>query len=611
MDKRSTFRTFKTYKTPAAAEIGSKKRRPWRLLTLIGSVCVIVIIFQIWIVEEYITGPPFTLQHVQANESWSHLIFHATGDTQIKNAKQTDNGTKELFGSPANRNKNKNTSLPSKQPNIVFILADDYGYHDIGYHGKQYGGLIKTPVMDRLAAEGVILENYYVQPICTPTRVQLMSGRYQIHTGLQHFIIEHAQPNCLPTDEITMPQKLKEAGYSTHMVGKWHAGFHKAACLPHRRGFDTFFGLWLGGGDHYKHETHCGPCGCPGTGYDLHENDCIADSSWKGKYSTTIFTDRAIKIIQNQPTDMPLFLYVAYQAVHDPMQAPKEYVNMYSNITHDVRKTYSAMVTYMDYSIGRIVDVLKTTGNWENTVLIFSSDNGGDTVHGINWPLRGKKKTLWEGGLRANGFVNSPLIPSSARGRVSHDLIHVTDWFPTFVDGLAGGKLNGTKPLDGYNIWETIRDMKPSPRTEILHNIDPMLSTSTLSEVAGDSNLFNSKVNAAIRVGDWKLITNEPTPGIWSVPPELSGKLTESAADKTHHPIWLFNIKEDPLETQNLSQTYPDKVNELLRRLQAYNVTSVPVVYPKCDQSASPSRHGNLWVPWGEPKWRDFVKRRT
>ncbi|XP_072044306.1 arylsulfatase B-like isoform X2 [Amphiura filiformis] len=560
----------------------------------------------------------------------SLLIWNRDHGNSRKHARKkygVPNDIREVVGSPelANRHRNETikwftdssvqkpakTSKSAKQPNIVFILADDYGYHDIGYHGKQYGGLIKTPVMDRLAAEGVILENYYVQPICTPTRVQLMSGRYQIHTGLQHFIIEHAQPNCLPTDEITMPQKLKEAGYSTHMVGKWHMGFYKADCLPHRRGFDTFFGLWLGGGDHFDHTNTCGTCKCLGSGYDLHENDFIADSSWRGKYSTTIFTDRAIDVIQNQSSDTPLFMYVSYQAVHWPMQAPKEYLKMYNNIKHNDRRRYAAMVTYMDYSIGRVVDALKATEKWENTLLIFSSDNGGDTKHGNNWPLRGKKKTLWEGGIRANGFVNSPLIPSDARGRVSHDLIHVTDWFPTLVEGLAGGTFNGTKPLDGYNVWETIRDNKPSPRTEILHNIDPMLTTSTVSDVTGDSGEFNSNVNAAIRVGDWKLITHEQTTGTWAVPPELSSQLTKPKASENYQPIWLFNIKEDPLETKDLSQIYPDKVTELLRRLQDYNVTSVPVVYPECDKSASPSRHGNLWVPWGEPNWRDFVKSRT
>ncbi|XP_072039971.1 arylsulfatase B-like [Amphiura filiformis] len=505
---------------------------------------------------------------------------------------------------------NMPTSQPSDtKPNIIFILADDYGYHDIGYHGKQYGGIINTPVLDKLASEGVTLENYYVQPICSPTRVQLMSGRYQIHTGMQHFVIEHGQPRCLPLDEVTLPQKLLEANYTTHMVGKWHAGYYKAACLPHRRGFNSFFGLLLGNSDHFSHSASCGGSkGCSGFGYDLHENDMIADpKKWKGQYSTTIFTNRAIKIIKEQKK--PLFLYVSYQAVHAPMQPPKDPAYDYKNISDSTRRKYAGMVSYMDYSVGRIVDALKETGKWNNSVLVFSTDNGGDISHGNNWPLRGKKKTLWEGGVRGNGFVNSPLIPPQSRGRVSHDLIHITDWFPTFVQGLAGGSLNGTKPLDGFNVWETIRDKKPSVRTEILHNIDPMLTnTETPADFEDSPELFTPTTNAAIRVGDWKLITHEPTTGNWDVPPELASTLTKPAVNNDYQPIWLFNIKSDPLETHDLSKAHPEKVRELLQKLQHYNITSVPVFYPNCDSRASPNRHSNLWVPWGETNWKHFAQ---
>ncbi|XP_072048149.1 arylsulfatase B-like isoform X2 [Amphiura filiformis] len=438
-----------------------------------------------------------------------------------------------------------------------------------------------------------------------------------IRMGNQHKTIGHAQPLCFPLDEVTLPEKLREANYTTHMVGKWHAGLYKAACLPHRRGFESFFGFLVGNSDHYSHSVGCAGCkhGCTGIGYDLHENDMIADpKKWKGRYSTTIFTDRAIRIIKEQKE--PLFLYVSYQAVHAPLQPPKDPAYNYKNISNSNRRKYASMTSYMDNSVGRIVDALKQTNKWNNSVLVFSTDNGGYTGDnsGNNWPLRGEKATLWEGGVRGIGFVNSPLIPPHSRGRVSHELMHVTDWFPTFVQGLAGGSLNGTKPLDGFNVWDTISDKKPSARTEILHNIDPMITTDIPfteeipAEFRHNEEFFTPTTNAAIRVGDWKLITHEPKKGDWRAPPELESTLRKPTASNTYKPIWLFNIKTDPLETHDLSQAHPDKVRELLQRLQHYNRTSVPIRYPDCDTKASPSRYYNFWIPWGETDWKQFTQ---
>ncbi|XP_035490847.1 arylsulfatase I-like isoform X1 [Scophthalmus maximus] len=351
------------------------------------------------------------------------------------------------------------------QPHIIFILTDDQGFNDIGYHNPT----IKTPTLDKLAAEGVRLENYYVQPICTPSRSQLLTGRYQIHTGLQHSIIRPSQPSCLPSHMDTLPERLREAGYTTHMVGKWHLGFYRKACLPTRKGFDSFFGSLTGSVDYYSYGSCDGPGVC---GYDLHDDEAVA---WgrEGKYSTTLFTQRARKILESHdPADRPLFLLLSLQAVHTPLQPPKHYIYPYRHMADVARRKFAAMVSTVDESVRNVTYALRKYGYYKNSVIVYSTDNGAQPfTGGSNWPLRGRKGTYWEGGVRGVAFVHSPLL--RRRRRVSKALLHITDWFPTLVN-LAGGNVSQSRGLDGFDVWKTISEGSESPRREILHNIDPL-----------------------------------------------------------------------------------------------------------------------------------------
>jgi arylsulfatase B/arylsulfatase I/J len=469
----------------------------------------------------------------------------------------------------------------SPKPNILFILADDYGFHDIGYHDSE----IKTPVLDMLASQGVKLENYYVQSTCTPTRSQLLSGRYQIHTGMQGGIIWPAQPSGHPLNDTFLPQKLKDEGYATHAVGKWHLGFYKASYMPTRRGFDSFYGYLTGAEDYFSHTAKAGfPMWKEWKGLDFHRNEQVVRNE-NGIYSTHLFTKEVINIIDQHNTSQPLFIYLPFQAVHGPLQVPDSYMEPYKHIKNKDRRTYAGMVSAMDEAVGNITEALHKKGIMDNTVIIFSSDNGGRiSKGGNNWPLRGWKSSLWEGGIRAVGFVHSNKLEN--HGSVSRALMHVTDWYPTIVH-LAGGDITDLT-LDGYNQWDAISHGAQSRRREILHNINPVINMEGV----------HTQFRAAIRVGDLKLLIGEPGNGSWIPPPDMA------CPGQCHHPTirgygtWLFNITADPEERNDLSSVYPDRVAELMSRLETYNRTAVPVYYPPPDHNANPALHDNVWLPW-------------
>ncbi|KAJ7988580.1 hypothetical protein DPEC_G00325030 [Dallia pectoralis] len=504
----------------------------------------------------------------------------------------------------------------NKPPHIVFILADDFGWNDIGYHGSE----IRTPNLDRLSAKGIRLENYYVQPLCTPSRNQLMTGRYQIHTGMQHQIIWPCQPYCVPLDEKLLPQLMKESGYATHMVGKWHLGMYRKDCLPTRRGFDSYFGYLTGSEDYYTHHrcSRVPPLNETRCALDLRDGEEVA-TGYTGIYSTQLFTDRVTSIIAKHNPEKPLFLYVALQAVHEPLQVPARYITPYSFIKDKNRRLYAGMVSAMDEAVGNISLALQETGLWDNTVLVFSTDNGGQTLAGgSNWPLRGRKWSLWEGGVKGVGFVTSPLV--NQPGTVSRQLMHISDWLPTLV-GLAGGSTNGTKRLDGFNIWNSISKGSASPRLELLHNIDPLYvdiapcpgmgSQASVSPASGSgvgssftswsNSSFNVSIHAAIRYMQWKLLTGYPGCDRWFPRP---GRLNttgtrgfESEPGHSLKPVMLFDVEVDPEERHEVSDQYPDVVDDLLRRLDSYVKDSKPITFPDDDPGCDPVTTG-AWGPW-------------
>lgn len=407
------------------------------------------------------------------------------------------------------------------KPNILFIIADDLGWKDVGYHGSD----IKTPNIDALAAGGAKLEQFYAQPLCTPTRACLMTGRYPLRYGLQTAVIPAAYTYGLPIDEWLLPQSLKEAGYKTAIVGKWHLGHGDQKFWPRQRGFDHQYGPLIGEIDYLTHKEH-------ETLDWYRDNKVVVEEG----YSTTLLGNDAVKLINAHDPATPLYLYLAFNAAHTPYQATPEYLDRYKHIADPSRRAYAGSITAMDDQIGRVLAALDQKKMRDNTLIIFMSDNGGtrsakfagsitDMAKVVlpcdNGPYREGKGELYEGGTRVIALANWP--GHIKAGSTVNGMMHVADLYPTLAK-LAGASTTKCKPLDGVDVWQTISEGAASPRTEIVYNVEPF--------------------RAGIRQGDWKLVWRTLLPAT----------------------VELFNIAQDPSEKNNLAAENPDKVASLQKR---------------------------------------------
>ncbi len=432
------------------------------------------------------------------------------------------------------------------RPHIVFILSDDQGFGDVGYRGSE----IRTPHLDRLAASGVKLEQFYVQPVCTPTRAALMSGQYPMRLGLQLGVIKPGSPHGLPLTVRTLPQALGEAGYYTAITGKWHLGNGSREQLPTNRGFDHQHGYYLGAGDYFTHERD--------GGLDWHRNDRALRE--KG-YQTDLIADEAVRIIESHPGNMPLFLYVAFGAPHTPRQAPESYLEQYSKIEDERRRAHAAMITAMDDGIGRIVEALGRCGLRERTLIVFSSDNGGILRAASNGPFRDQKGSIYEGGVRVPAFANWPgVLPA---GGVVDQPLHMVDWHATLLK-LAGARPGDGVALDGRDLWPALLGDPTAVDDAILINAAPD--------------------TGALRRGDWKLVINgqlrywAESPG-----PDFSWEKLLAASglppgNANRQELELFNLADDPGETRNLAGEHPEIVRDMMARYESYAQMAAPLL---------------------------------
>jgi arylsulfatase A-like enzyme len=419
----------------------------------------------------------------------------------------------------------------AERPHIVYLLADDLGWNDVGFHG----GRIRTPNLDRLAAEGAVLNAFYAQPFSSQTRAALLTGRYPMRYGLQTLSILPSSRFGLPPEERTLAQALKDTGYRTAFLGNWLLGHAKPEYWPTARGFDIFYGSLSGKVEPVLRRS--------------------AASDWRrdGRplkeegYVTDLLARETANLVRRHDPAVPLLLIVSFNTPAQSHGAARELVDSYRDLPDWARRGYAAAVTGLDAAVGRIVAALDERQMLASTLIVFHSDNGGalptrfptgdgdvQTAVADNGVFREGKGSLYEGGVRVAALA---VWPGRIRPKtIVTEPVHVTDLYVTLLR-LAGASLEQPKKLDGVDVWAVIADGQRTTRKDLLLDVEDF--------------------RGAIRVGEWKLIVHSALPTR----------------------IELFNVANDPEEAENKASTYPERVKDLLGRLNEYAYDMAPAKY--------------------------------
>ena len=464
----------------------------------------------------------------------------------------------------------------NRQPNVVFIMVDDYGWADVGYNGSRF---YETPIIDRLASEGIIFtDGYAAASISSPSRVSLMTGKYPARTGItdwipgyqyglkpeqlkQYKMLAPEMPLNMPLEEVTMAEAFKEHGYATYHVGKWHCA-EDSLYYPQYQGFDVNIGGWLKGSPNGIRRSQGGK----GAYCSPYRNPYLPDGP-EGEFLTDRLGDESIKLIKNSSADKPFFLYLAFYAVHTPIEAKPEYVKYfkwkaqrmgldtivpftrnlewYKNAEykagHWKERTvqsdaeYAALIYSMDENVGRVMQALKDNGLDKNTIVCLLSDNGGlSTAEGsptCNAPLRAGKGWLYEGGIREPFIIKYPQMVEA--GSVCHTPVVAVDFYPTLLD-MAGLPLKPHQHVDGKSLLPLLKGDQAYDRGPIFFHYPHYGGK-------GDTPA------GAVRMGDYKLI---------------------EFYEDGH--VELYNLKNDISETRDLSKTEKDKAAEMQKMLHRW-----------------------------------------
>ncbi len=417
------------------------------------------------------------------------------------------------------------------KPNFVFIMADDLGWADVSMHG----GNAPTPTLDSMARDGLKLRSHYVAPVCSPTRTSLMTGRCWSRLG----VTTPQNEQAIPPSTVTLAKALKDVGYATCLTGKWHLGSLPEQG-PNHYGFDHSYGSLAGGVTPWKHRYKQGPFT-----HTWHRNETLLEEQG---HVTDLITEEAITWLRERDAT-PFFLYVPFTAVHLPVEESKAWLERVpDSIDGELERHYAACVMHLDDSVRRILETLDEIGKRENTLIVFTSDNGASTAEnretkypdnmapqgrlpGNNLPFRGEKGTLYEGGTRVPTIVSwrATAANRQAKPGVVETPVQIIDWMPTFC-ALAGYEATPDLLWDGVDLSDLITRHEPlAPRS--LYAVAP----------GGKAR--------SLRHGDWKLILTV----------SKSGEKSE-----------LFNITLDPNEATNVSESNPDVVNELTTLMKPF-----------------------------------------
>ena len=495
------------------------------------------------------------------------------------------------------------TSWPTK-PHIVLWLVDDQGWSNVGYHNER----VITPAMDALAAEGATLDRHYTAPWCAPSRSALMTG-IMPHLGMQSIA------TALPEHVTLISEVMKEAGYSTHHIGKWHLGMTRLWQYPTSRGFDTSFGFMDGQADYVTQMCQEGNGGARSSwacrGVDL-QSDGLPAIGRNGTFAMDWFKGHITFPIHNRtdPTK-PLFLFVAMQAMHTPSPGPETLqalIDQYRAAGHDDARFIesNALITLADQVLEYTVAALRETEMWPNTLLVHLSDNGGQVVpsamdhlpQGSNWPLRGMKRSYFEGGVRVPAFVAGGALPMAARGKMINGYVHIADWFATLSE-VAG------VPHEYEAASDVLQSGSISMAAFLAAGGEGTFPRTSMTLGAGDTAGTVNWVEAIIH-GEWKLI-NGTQPCSWTswqgpMFPNTSSTQNSKANKQCLHEktAFLFNIRDDPHETTNLAEKKPEMRDLLFKRLAMARHEYVAM--PRLEAADKSSRcRPSAWSASGPP----------